>query len=452
MGQERASDHRGVTPCLRCAKFSGCGLLKFPDSEELDPRNIITVDEPEEVILDEDSGRVPPPEIRYRRSCAYFEEAHELETKFRGEFLSVGNTGDSALMALFHRALPVIDDARLFIDEEDDSVDVPDFERMLYDAEGSLRGLTQDERERQLRYQTDDDGVILPDKQGGDVPRGSLVLRKYVLSDEFRSKLTEMDISLSSVVRWKTDDLVQLILRHELDNGLIVRQRQAEGTGAPPKAKTTQATATKGKTKTMPQPIKLGTRPSPTKAPAAAAKPAAAGATKPKPAAARVAGKAAPSKAKETDEPPQPEETPEEGGGGSGEEIAALRAEVGELKELVTQLGNDVLKGITYDHDAVLQRINQAQSSIALGFFQVCSLLLPTPEVDGSLKGKEKKEAEEAAAATEAAVQNIYKQVLEGVPLDEKTGEPVMDAHNLISGQGEPRTVLFYDEVAAKGE
>lgn len=412
MAQQQAPNHGQVITCVSCKKFSGCPHLIHITRGGNASFNTLAV------ITEEK-----------QRDCPDYRAAHDVELQFRDDyFASVGFT-EVTLEALFSKTTPVIDAARLYF-EEDDDLDIPDFRAMLYDEHGNLRGLTLEQREEQLRYQTDEHGDVRLDKHNVKIPRVSLEIRHYVLSEEFASTAPQVDIQPATVAFWKTDQLVELVLKSELDQGLITRQ-QAEG-GAPPMAKI--ATTTKEKKTAMPTPIKVNTPKAAAKVPAAATNGAAGKAvvggkttTKAGPAAKAVGGKkttaGAPAKAKQAEEAVEAS-TGDQAGGLSAEATAYIDSKFEELT-------NVMLQAVTLGHDANMQRTNQLQLAVANGVYQVMAQHM-------DLEGED-------AEANTATLTEIYNQVLDPVPRDD-AGEPVLDGMNFLTGQGEKKSILAYLE------
>ena len=334
MEGERAPTEVG---CLNCGNFTGCVHLAKGRRGVLDKDKIIT---PESDVY-----------------CADFAQAHSQELAMRRELLdAIGGVGADALYASDHKP---ITDLRIVMNEEEDTLEVPDFLGMLYGEDGEPLYLTIEEREEQLRYETEDDGSLKLGTDERKIPRSQLVLKKYVLSEEF-AQVAKNVVHKENVWCWNTDDLVNVILREELDAELLVRKASKEKSTMPiPKAK---AGASSGAPKRVN--VTAGAKPKPT-APASSGKAAPA---------AKAAAKKATAKPKASAPKEDPGEAPAEAGSEAFEAMAAelekLKTEMGEMKELLEAVQEGQTKGLTILHNVLQKTVLMAQkdTSNALAF------------------------------------------------------------------------------------
>lgn len=95
--------------------------------------------------------------------------------------------------------------------------DTPDFAGML------VGGMSVADREGQLRYETDDSGNILLNEEGKPTYRPSYQLKQFVTSKD-----SHVGLELPVVWHWTTNQLVDHILKVEVEQGLIVKPKKAK--------------------------------------------------------------------------------------------------------------------------------------------------------------------------------------------------------------------------------
>lgn len=417
MDREQTPDHVEVTPCYVCDNFPGCRHLRTKKGQFL-LNNVITKNDNPAVCVD-------------------FVEAGESEMRVREAFVESTSESLVSLRALYYRGSPPIEDPKEF-EEEEEVEDVPNFAAWLYDEQGNIRGLTTDQREEQLRYQTDDDGNLLEDDDGSQIPRGSFPIRKYVEDTEgpvcprvAEANSCSLELVSKIVKFWKTNELIPAILRSEYDSGLLIRPGKGRKS-TPEKAKTSNNQNKEDKSKMADRKkILIGrsnkktggkssgdskttttTGPKPKKGPVSSKKPA---------------GPKAPKKAKTGNEE-----------GNAGEPTSTV-----DLSEVLAKL------------DKVLERQDQLETNLAEvcetldGQVQTCVTLLHDAtmqklnELGGAL-GSAFQEINEDAAQP---IWEVLSQIIDGEELK-------YDAQNLMSGsEGEQHSILLYlDQVENGGE
>lgn len=338
MDGERRPDLK-PTFCALCSNLPGCSYLhkrgRFLSEQVITPEN--------PHICDKFSG-CGDSELGVRKRL--FDVAEEMV----------------AIEALFSRGTASIEDPRT---EEEAVEDVPDFRGMLFE------GITIEQRDEQLRYQTDEEGQIVVDEVCGRIPRGSFALRKYALGPD-----TPIDDVPGDVLRfWKTDQLVQALLKAEFDKGLLVRGgKQPKTTKAAKKAEvaekeTEREDMAEQRKKVI---ITRKSKPSeddeedggkkilPKKGPATAKK---------------TVTKKAPVKAKAAKD--DEEEAPAERKTvaktvakmvGGGADLSALKKELAEVREY---LDGRLSLGLTLLHDVLVQKINEIGKATAFGLAEI---------------------------------------------------------------------------------
>lgn len=172
-----------MSGCLLCSHLSGCPLL-VNEKREFDYAKIIKEDDGETCSR----WSAVKDNVAFLRMAAY------------------GRYGISTLEA-FHMLAQLT--------EETNVSDIPDFKRMLE------KGVTHREREDQLKYETDADGNLVLDPEGSKIPRTTLSLRKYVINATGSVKL-----SPDVVLTWSPKDLIDHILSHEKEEGMILTPQE----------------------------------------------------------------------------------------------------------------------------------------------------------------------------------------------------------------------------------
>jgi hypothetical protein len=92
----------------------------------------------------------------------------------------------------------------------------PDFAAML------VAGMSVADREGQLRYETDESGNILLNEEGKPTYRPCYQLKQFVAN-----KGSHVELGLPVVWHWTTNQLVDHILKVEVEQGLIVKPKKA---------------------------------------------------------------------------------------------------------------------------------------------------------------------------------------------------------------------------------
>jgi hypothetical protein len=100
-------------------------------------------------------------------------------------------------------------------EEEMNIDDNPNFSAMLRE------GLTTAEREEQLRFETDENGVVTVDEQGQTRPRPQYVISRFACDPQQHIQLDH-----SSGIFYKTDEVIKYILDREVEQGLLVKSKR----------------------------------------------------------------------------------------------------------------------------------------------------------------------------------------------------------------------------------
>lgn len=91
------------------------------------------------------------------------------------------------------------------------------------DFAGLLReGMSVPEREEQLRYETDDNGNVVLDESGKPFYRPGYQLKQFVTTEG-----SHVQLGFSIVWFWTTNQLIDHILKAEVEQGLIVKPKKA---------------------------------------------------------------------------------------------------------------------------------------------------------------------------------------------------------------------------------
>jgi hypothetical protein len=191
---------RQYASCLHCANILGCPMLS-------DAKGTFVLE------------RVIKPE--HRRECPDWGHVDPMQHEVRKTL--IGIQGDNALRIL-HKVGTIIQNEE---GTDEMTEDMPDFAGMLRE------GMMSADREEQLRFETDEEGNVVPEDLGnGETikrPRPTYQLRKFACDPEGYIQLDH------SAGMFQTQDwLIKHILKIEIDKGLITRSKRTRTTA--PKA------------------------------------------------------------------------------------------------------------------------------------------------------------------------------------------------------------------------
>ena len=196
--------------CLHCVNILGCPMLS-------DAKGTFVL---ERVIR-----------LEHRRGCKDYGLINDMQHEIRKTL--VGIQGDNAFRILHRVGTIINDDDKEGANEMMD--DMPDFAGMLQ------QGMMTADREEQLRYETDENGVVVPEDLGnGETikrPRPTYQLRKFACNPEGYIQLDH------STGMFQTQDwLIKHILKIEINNGLLVHSKRSKSAATEKEAAPQQET------------------------------------------------------------------------------------------------------------------------------------------------------------------------------------------------------------------
>lgn len=175
------------------------------------------------IYLSDETGRFVPEHLvtlNNLRACDGWSPITPRQDSFRRRLCEASSFVGA--MKFVHSDLPEMLLKDLIIKEMEEARmqgDVPDFASMLQ------QGMTTVEREEQLRYETDEAGNVLRGEDGSPTYRPGYHLKQFVTADGSHVKL-----ELPVVWFWNTNQLVDHILKAEVEQGLITKAKKQKKT------------------------------------------------------------------------------------------------------------------------------------------------------------------------------------------------------------------------------
>jgi len=231
--------------CGTCDNLVGCPLLTNKKGE-FDPKKLVT-----------DGGR---------RCTQWSAVGDRKALMYRTAAAQMGGDGTQYFRLLHGLPKKVMEPLKeQELKDEEMNAYEPDFDELLYE------GITNTEREEQLRFQTDEEGNWVVDGDGRRLPNSDHIVKKYAFNPEGHIALNH-----SEALFWHLNKVIDHIVRTEVKQGLVVRVKKnkqeesdmpGEGrrvvlnrrSGSPAKGGKTKAATAKGKGGKVPSKAKGGT-------------------------------------------------------------------------------------------------------------------------------------------------------------------------------------------------
>ena len=180
--------------CTNCGSMAGCRWLADKVGRFI-PERVITAE-------------------RFR-VCRDWVESSVAQRAIREKLQAVIGVGSFRAI----QQLPAIAEEEMLAREQEEEElmagDAPRLDLLLYE------GITKSAREEQLRIETDEDGKFIED-EGRPRPRPNYQLRQFVIDAEQHIQLPR-----SVAMFWSTDQLVDHILKVELEQELIAKDKKS---------------------------------------------------------------------------------------------------------------------------------------------------------------------------------------------------------------------------------
>lgn len=187
--------------CLYCSEAFGCRYLS-------DSRGVFV---PERVITEENP-----------RECKEWAPVGSRQKWVRDMMYRLQGDGG---VRVIHQMPRIIMDSLVQREQEEEKMNVddnPDFASMLRE------GMTTEEREAQLRYETDPEGNVLVDEQGKGRPRAQYVISKFATDPGQHIQLDH-----SAGMFYTLDAVVKFILDKEVELGYLVKSKKPKKENQP---------------------------------------------------------------------------------------------------------------------------------------------------------------------------------------------------------------------------